>query len=72
MTFRSTDMNRDETIRHLAHRLLMEQGWPESGNLDDYYARAKEIYDAGLMGMAFGGPIPASLMREGNASPRKA
>lgn len=72
MTYRSNDTNRDEMIRRLAHRLLMEQGWPVSGNFDDYYARAKEIYDAGLMSMAFGGPIPASLMREGNAGARKA
>lgn len=63
MTVYTRDTQRDDTIRYLARRLLVEQGWPDSGNMDDYRQQATEIYDAGLWDMAFGSPIPEAILK---------
>lgn len=59
----SRHTDRDEAIRHLAHRLLIEQGWPDSGNFDDYYMVAGAIYDAQVED-TIGTPIREQLLKQ--------
>jgi hypothetical protein len=52
-------------IQLLARRLWEEEGRPH-GRAGDHLLRARELVEAGFMGMAFGAPIPQSLLCLGN------
>lgn len=62
MTSSAQAADRDQMIRFLAHRLLVERGWPKSGNFHDYYDLARTMCDAGQGDMAFGSPVPEAVL----------